>query len=653
MHVARALAQLPEPHDPERSSRRTHADGIWASRFADWLTYGLYWGVHVAALGVFFTGVTTTALVLFAITFWGRLFGITGGYHRYFAHKTFKTSRPFQFLLALLGTAATQKGPLWWASLHRIHHRESDGPGDVHSPKRGFYYSHQGWIFDKRWQATRLDLIPDFAKYPEIQWLNRWHFVPPVALAVACFAIGGLPGLFWGFFLSTTLLWHATYTINSLSHLFGTRRFDTGDTSRNNWAARAAHLRRGLAQQPPPLHGERAPGLPLVGDRRHLLRAARPQAVGVIWDVREPPAALKSSRATRSRAAAQGGLRPHRRATPARRFGPRRVRDRHFRACAQLRDLAGEKRVVLALGPELLHRLGDVVERRHRVGLTRDESHDPVAVRRLHGIADLAGRRPRSPARRCRRRDRAAPRRRSDRRAAADRAVAEQRGEPASDSPARARRAISPALRFASDWEIAPIGTRATSTCSGPGRTKVLPESRSSASSSSRCGSRIPAVVSVSMTPTRSRDARSARCGRGRARCRVAAAAPRRSVVEDAALLGGIEIRAPLLARDRADEARQRIARDGLAVHHGDGVGGNARGRARTARRAAAHECRSGDRDRPRARRRAASAARSPSPPARRSSRREPRLGVGVGAEARMSTTWPVSRARSAAKPIR
>ena len=299
-----ALSHTPktEQHDPPAAiaPTPTDADGIWASRFADWLTYGLYWGVHVAAFGVFFTGVTTTALVLFAITFWGRLFGITGGYHRYFAHKTFKTSRPFQFLLALLGTAATQKGPLWWASLHRIHHRESDGPGDVHSPKSGFYYSHQGWIFDKKWQATRLDLIPDFAKYPEIQWLNRWHFIPPVALAVACFAIGGLPGLFWGFFLSTTLLWHSTYTINSLSHVFGTRRFDTDDTSTNNWALALLTWGEGWHNNHHHYMASARQGFRWweIDMTYYVLRACK--AVGLIWDVREPPAALKSSRAAQA-----------------------------------------------------------------------------------------------------------------------------------------------------------------------------------------------------------------------------------------------------------------------------------------------------------------------------------------------------------------
>lgn len=281
----------PEPAPPPV----TRADGVWSSSALDWITYGLYWGVHVAALGVLFTGVTQTALVLFALTFWGRLFGITGGYHRYFSHKTFKTSRAFQFVLALLGTAATQKGPLWWASLHRIHHRESDGPGDVHSPKRGFWYSHQGWIFDKRWQATRLDGIPDFAKYPEIQWLNRWHFVPPVGLAVLCFLVGGLPGLFWGFFLSTTLLWHATYTINSLSHVFGKRRFETDDTSRNNWALALLTCGEGWHNNHHYYMASARQGFRWweIDPTYYVLRGLA--AVGLIWDVREPPAWMKQT----------------------------------------------------------------------------------------------------------------------------------------------------------------------------------------------------------------------------------------------------------------------------------------------------------------------------------------------------------------------
>lgn len=276
----------------------TEADGVWANAWLDWFTYGLYWGVHVAALGVFFTGVTPVALGLFALTFWGRLFGITGGYHRYFSHKTYKTSRAFQFVLALLGTLATQKGPLWWASLHRIHHRESDGPDDVHSPKRGFWYSHQGWIFDKRWQATRTEGIPDFAKYPELQWLNRWHFVPPIALGVVCWLVGGWAGLFWGFFLSTTLLWHSTYTINSLSHVFGKQRFETGDTSRNNWALALLTCGEGWHNNHHYYMASCRQGFRWweIDLTYYALRALA--AVGLVWDLREPPEWMKHSDAS-------------------------------------------------------------------------------------------------------------------------------------------------------------------------------------------------------------------------------------------------------------------------------------------------------------------------------------------------------------------
>jgi stearoyl-CoA desaturase (delta-9 desaturase) len=276
----------------------TEADGVWSNKALDWITYSLYWGVHVAALGVFVTGVTPTAIALLAATFWLRMFGITAGYHRYFSHKTFKTGRVFQFLLALLGTTATQKGPLWWASLHRIHHRESDGPGDVHSPNRGFYYSHQGWIFDKKWQATRLDGIPDFAKYPELQWLNRWHFVPPIGLAVLCWLIGGWPGLFWGFFLSTTLLWHSTYTINSLSHVFGKVRFQTGDRSKNNWMLALLTFGEGWHNNHHHYMASCRQGFrPWEIDiTYYALRGLA--ALGVVRDLREPPAWMKETDAS-------------------------------------------------------------------------------------------------------------------------------------------------------------------------------------------------------------------------------------------------------------------------------------------------------------------------------------------------------------------
>ena len=115
------------------------------------------------------------------------MFGITGGYHRYFAHKSYKTSRAFQFVLAWLACSATQKGPLWWAGTHRRHHRYADAPGDPHSPREGFYYAHQGWVFDNRWEGTPVEAMREFTAYPELVWLNKYHFVPPLVLAVACY----------------------------------------------------------------------------------------------------------------------------------------------------------------------------------------------------------------------------------------------------------------------------------------------------------------------------------------------------------------------------------------------------------------------------------------------------------------------------------
>ena len=191
--------------------------------------------VHLAALGAFWSGVTRAAVVCCAVLFFVRMFAVTGGYHRYFSHRTYKTSRVFQFVLAFLAQTTAQKGALWWAAHHRHHHRFSDQHGDLHSPViDGFWYSHVGWLFNGT-AATDYSKIPDFAAFPELRFLNRYHLLPPIALGVATFLLLGWSGLFIGFFLSTILTWHATFTINSLSHVFGKRRFATSDDSRNNW----------------------------------------------------------------------------------------------------------------------------------------------------------------------------------------------------------------------------------------------------------------------------------------------------------------------------------------------------------------------------------------------------------------------------------
>jgi stearoyl-CoA desaturase (delta-9 desaturase) len=194
-------------------------------------------GVHVAAVvGVIVLGWSWAGLALALALYAVRMFGITAGFHRYFAHRSYKMRRGMQFLMALLGTTSVQKGVLWWAAHHRTHHKHSDEPGDIHSVRqRGFWWAHVGWILSDEHEATDWRRIPDFARYPELVWLNRYHLVVAVAFALALFAAGGAFALVWGFCVSTTLLWHGTFTINSLSHLVGRRRYATRDDSRNNW----------------------------------------------------------------------------------------------------------------------------------------------------------------------------------------------------------------------------------------------------------------------------------------------------------------------------------------------------------------------------------------------------------------------------------
>ncbi|MCB1251103.1 MAG: acyl-CoA desaturase [Acidimicrobiales bacterium] len=207
----------------ERSHERVH--------FKDSLPFYL---VNLSPILIVVTGISWQSVALLMITFWGRMFFITAGYHRYFSHKSFKLARVPQFLFAFGATSSAQKGPLWWAQHHRDHHRYSDTDLDVHSPQRGFWWSHVGWILVDSHAHTDFDKISDFAKYPELRWINKYDWVAPWSLAIACWLIGSWEGLVVGFFLSTVLLWHSTFFINSLAHVFGRRRYATEDTSRNS-----------------------------------------------------------------------------------------------------------------------------------------------------------------------------------------------------------------------------------------------------------------------------------------------------------------------------------------------------------------------------------------------------------------------------------
>jgi stearoyl-CoA desaturase (Delta-9 desaturase) len=202
----------------------------------NWVSSTSFFLVHVVCLAAVFTGVSRTALILLVVTFVGRIFFVTGGYHRYFSHRSFRTSRGFQLVLAFGAESSAQKGVLWWAAHHRHHHRFSDTQRDLHSPTRGFWWSHVGWILCDRYGDTEVDAIRDFARYPELRFLDRHDWLPPWTMAVACLLIGGWSGLVVGFFWSTVLLWHSTFSINSLAHVIGRRRYDTDDTSKNSFA---------------------------------------------------------------------------------------------------------------------------------------------------------------------------------------------------------------------------------------------------------------------------------------------------------------------------------------------------------------------------------------------------------------------------------
>lgn len=196
--------------------------------------------VHIVALvGAWIYPPTWTLVGVAAASYFVRMFAITAGYHRYFSHKSYKVNRFVQFCLAWIGASSVQKGPLWWAANHRHHHRYSDQPQDIHSPvQSGFWWSHMGWVLSDAYDETRWELIPDLKKYPELVWLNRFHVVPVVALGLLMLALGGASFVIWGLFISTVLLFHGTATINSLSHVFGSRRYHTTDDSRNNfWLA--------------------------------------------------------------------------------------------------------------------------------------------------------------------------------------------------------------------------------------------------------------------------------------------------------------------------------------------------------------------------------------------------------------------------------
>lgn len=259
--------------------------------------------VHLGALLVLVVEFSWFAVAVCAALYLVRMFAITAGFHRYFSHRTYSTSRWFQFVLAFLGTMSAQMGPLWWAAHHRHHHKHSDTEDDIHSPGlKGFFWAHMGWVLCKRYVPTDYKAVPDWAKYPELVWLNRYHFVAPLSLAVGLVglgfaldaiapALGAGPWtlLAWGFFLSTVLLYHGTFCINSLAHVFGKRRFDTHDDSKNSLLLALITLGEGWHNNhhycP---YSERQGFYWWELDISHYVLTAM-SWVGLVWDIKKPP----------------------------------------------------------------------------------------------------------------------------------------------------------------------------------------------------------------------------------------------------------------------------------------------------------------------------------------------------------------------------
>jgi stearoyl-CoA desaturase (Delta-9 desaturase) len=285
----------------------------------DWLRVVPFILMHLTCLTVFSVGVSGVAFAAAMGMYLLRMFAVTGFYHRYFSHRAFKTSRAGQFVFALLGASAVQRGPIWWAAHHRHHHAHSDQKPDVHSPvQRGFLWSHMGWFLSRRHFAPDVSRVRDLLRFPELKFIDRFDILVPVVLAVGLFFIGvalerwapsletnGWQMLVWGFFVSTVICYHATYTINSLCHRFGKRRYETSDDSRNNVWLALLTLGEGWHNNHHhyPVSARQGFYWWEIDLTYYGLKVL--SWLGIIWDLKPVPLAVRAARPTRGARAAR------------------------------------------------------------------------------------------------------------------------------------------------------------------------------------------------------------------------------------------------------------------------------------------------------------------------------------------------------------
>lgn len=244
--------------------------------------------VHVGAIGVLFVAGTWADWITLAVVAYLRGLISTIGYHRFFAHRSFKTSRVAQFFLASACCANLQQGPMWWAAYHRHHHRYSDEPGDVHSPHHGgFWWAYCGWLFiplQPQWEQVR-----DLRRFPELVLLERFWQIPGILLAVTFWLIGGWSLLCIGFCLSAVLSFQLTFVVNTLGHLIGSRRYPTPDHSTNSFLLALMSLGDGWHN-----NHHHYPHTAQAGffwwEVDGAFRVIRVfERLGIIWDVRRVP----------------------------------------------------------------------------------------------------------------------------------------------------------------------------------------------------------------------------------------------------------------------------------------------------------------------------------------------------------------------------
>lgn len=259
-------------------------------RKIDWLRCIPFIFIHIACFAVFWVGVSSTAIAICAVGYAVRVFALTAFYHRFFSHRAFKTSRFMQFIFAVLGASAAQRGPLWWSSHHRHHHRHSDKLTDKHSPyNHGFWWSHCGWFISNGSFRTDTTHIKDLVRYPELVFINRFDILVPLIYSILLFMWGGWQYVIWGFFVSTVLVYHVTFLINSMCHMFGNRTFKTTDTSRNNLWLALLTFGEGWHNNHHYWPSSARQGFKFyqIDISYYLLKLL--EKMGLIWDLRSPP----------------------------------------------------------------------------------------------------------------------------------------------------------------------------------------------------------------------------------------------------------------------------------------------------------------------------------------------------------------------------